>query len=417
MGAAFYWVGIRSYALVLRLAALFHPKAKLFIEGRKDLLSKIRYALIGERRPRIWMHCSSLGEFEQGRPVLEQLRKQHPDHAFVLTFFSPSGYEVRKNYEGAEYIFYLPIDSPRNARLFLDAVQPAFCLFVKYDLWYFLLSEMVRRQIPSVLISAIFRKKQSFFKWYGGLQRLMLHAFNHIFVQDAASERLLHQIGIEEVTVAGDTRFDRVVEAVQQQKELPIATEFAQDHKIIVAGSTWPDDERFLEKALKQLPEHWKLILVPHEVHESHISDLEHLFGTDAVKWSAWNGEVGKRVLIVDTVGVLLQLYRFADVAWIGGGFGKAGIHNVLEAAVYRIPCAFGPVYHKFLEAEALINNGGAFEIDRPELFVQLIKEWEIDEEGYHIAADNAGNYVYANSGATVKILNYLDRKNWLSKT
>jgi 3-deoxy-D-manno-octulosonic-acid transferase len=413
MDTALYWLGIRVYVLMVRIASLFNPKAKLFITGRKGLLRQIKYALINERRPRIWMHCASLGEFEQGRPVLEELRSQYPDFAFVLTFFSPSGYEVRKNYEGADYIFYLPVDSRKSARLFLDAVQPKLCLFVKYDFWYYFLAAIAKRNINAILISAIFRREQGFFKWYGGLQRRMLFAFSHIFVQDTASERLLQKVNYEAVSVSGDTRFDRVMAAIKTQTELPVAAQFCADKKILVAGSTWPEDERVLQKAFEQMPEDWKLIIVPHEVHESHIADIEKLFGNDAAKWSSWTAnDRNKKVLIVDTVGLLLQLYRSGDVAWIGGGFGKAGVHNVLEAAVYGMPCFYGPVYHQFLEAKALIEAGGAIVAGHPEILVEHIRLWQKEPALYKQAADAAAAYVAGQAGATPRILRYLAEKN-----
>ncbi|PZF72510.1 3-deoxy-D-manno-octulosonic acid transferase [Taibaiella soli] len=416
MGIVLYWLGINLYLLVLRIAALFHPKAKLFVKGRKGLLPQIKYALINERRPRIWMHCASLGEFEQGRPVLEQLRKDYPQFAFVLTFFSPSGYEVRKNYEGADYVFYLPTDSARNARLFLEYVQPKLCLFVKYDFWYYFLSAIGNRDIPLLLVSAIFRDNQGFFKWYGQLQRRMLFAFTHIFVQNSASQRLLQKIGYDSVTVSGDTRFDRVIEALDQPvKDLPKIRAFCNQHKILVAGSTWPDDERLLHKAFAQLPENWKLILVPHEVHEAHIYDLEKLWGDVAGKWSDETDWANKRVVIIDTVGLLLQLYRCGDIAWIGGGFGKAGVHNVLEPAVYGMPCLYGPVYHQFLEAIALVACGGGFEIESPEQLVNCIRYWETEPDAYTNASKAAAQYVKENAGATQKITSYLVAKNCIS--
>jgi len=416
MGIVLYWLAIRLYLLVLRIAALFHPKAKLFVNGRKGLLQQIKYALINERRPRIWMHCASLGEFEQGRPVLEQMRKDYPQFAFVLTFFSPSGYEVRKNYEGADYVFYLPADSARNARLFLDYIQPRLCLFVKYDFWYYFLSATRKQGIPLLLVSAIFRADQGFFKWYGRLQRSMLFAFTHIFVQNAASQRLLQKIGYDAVTVSGDTRFDRVVEALQQPvKELPKIHAFCDRYKVLVAGSTWPDDERLLHKAFARLPENWKLILVPHEVHKSHIDDLAKRWGDTAAKWSDETDWTAKRVVIIDTVGLLLQLYRNGDIAWIGGGFGKAGVHNVLEPAVYGMPCLYGPVYQQFLEATALIECGGGFEIETSEQLVNCILYWESEPAAYKNAAKAAAQYVKENAGATQKIMNYLVAKNCIS--
>lgn len=416
MSSAIYWLVIRAYAAVLRLAALFNPKAKLFVAGRKDLLRKIKYDLINERRPRIWMHCASLGEFEQGRPVLEKLRKQYPHFAIVLTFFSPSGYEVRKDYDGADYIYYLPVDSVYNAKRFIKAVQPRLCIFVKYEFWYFYLAELAKKNIPTILVSAIFRPNQPFFKWYGRLHRRMLNCFSHIFVQNSESELLLNRIGIEDVTVAGDTRFDRVVEAVMQNVNLPVADVFSNGSKIIVAGSTWAGDEQFLLTAMSQLPLHWKLILVPHEVDEKHITEIEKLFRDHYCKWSTWTGaDKDKRILVVDKVGLLMQLYSHADIAWIGGGFEHAGVHNVLEAAVYGVPVAFGPVYHQFAEAIELLKTPGAVSVDKPAAFASFVQQLEDDAYSYKKACEAAANYVQAHAGATRNILAYLSEKNLLN--
>ncbi|XZF15284.1 3-deoxy-D-manno-octulosonic acid transferase [Chitinophagaceae bacterium MMS25-I14] len=417
MSVLLYWLGLRLYNIILHIAAMFNPKAKLFVKGRKGLPDRIRYALINERRSRIWMHCASLGEFEQGRPLLEKLRKQYPGHAFVLTFFSPSGYEVRKNYEGADYIFYLPLDSVMNARRFLRYVQPDLCIFVKYELWYYYLTGIARKNIPAILVSAIFREKQSFFQWYGALQRRMLHCFTHIFVQDEVSVKLLLKAGFENVSVSGDTRFDRVAEAAEQVTPVTAAGEFCRSHKIIVAGSTWPADETILFDTMKLLPGHWKLLLVPHEVHESHIAALQKTWGSEAVKWSEWEPTSDCRVLIVDTVGLLLKLYQYATIAWIGGGFGKAGVHNVLEAAVYGKPCFYGPVYYQFLEAKALISEGGAFTVQTAAELAEQILHLEQDTAAYEHAADAATTYVQKNAGATGKILAYLAEKNLISRS
>src|ERR1044071_4959093 len=251
MSSAIYWLVISLYALAVRVTSVVHPKARLFIKGRKGLLGQIRYALIDERRPQIWMHCASLGEFEQGRPLLEEMRSKYPHYAFVLTFFSPSGFEARKDYKGADYVFYLPLDGPYNAGQFLKLVQPRLAIFVKYELWYFYLSELARHNIPAILISAIFRTDQPFFKWYGRLHRRMLHCFSHLFVQNAESVQLLHKAGVSNVTLAGDTRFDRVAEAAHHNEPLPVAQGFCRGAKILVAGSTWPDDEEFLQKLMQ----------------------------------------------------------------------------------------------------------------------------------------------------------------------
>lgn len=412
MASLIYWLAIRCYALAARIASVFSPKAKLFIGGRKGLLSRIHYALVNERRPRMWMHCASLGEFEQGRPLLEKLRKEHPEFAIVLTFFSPSGYEVRKNYSGADHIFYLPLDSKGNARKFIHLVQPKLCVFVKYDLWYFMLKEVDRNDIPAILISSIFRKEQPFFQWYGGLHRQMLYCFSKIFVQDKASAQLLRTIRINDAVVAGDTRFDRVVDAVSNIQSLQIAETFKQDHKLLIAGSTWPEDEVFLQKAYAHFAEGWKLVIVPHEVDDAHISQVMNLFGDKAIRWSGWKNDTGASVLVVDKIGFLLSLYQYADVAWVGGGFGK-GIHNTLEAAAYGIPVGFGPNYQKFREAKELINVNAAFSMTEPQQLANCIRNWEKDQASYELACTAARHYVMNNAGATEKIKAYLSEKNF----
>ncbi len=414
MTALIYWLAIKLYAVAINIASVFNPKAKLFVKGRKGLLSNIKYALINERRPRIWMHCASLGEFEQGRPLLERLREKHPEYAFVLTFFSPSGYEVRKDFNGADYVFYLPLDSRNNAKKFLDVVQPRLCIFVKYDLWYFLLKQIDARNIPAILISSIFRKQQIFFKLYGGLNREMLYCFSKIFVQDSASLQLLQTININDAIVAGDTRFDRVVEAVKTLQPQSIAEQFSKGAKVLVAGSTWEEDEQFLQKVLPLLPADWKLIVVPHEVHEGHIAQVQRTFGAEAIKWSEWTEGNTARVLILDKIGFLLHLYQYARVVWIGGGFGK-GIHNTLEAAVYGVPVGFGPAFSKFREARELIEVGAAFSITDPSSLVNCISNWEKDSSSYEQAATAAEQYVRNNAGATNKIVSYLSEKNLLS--
>lgn len=405
--SALYRLAILVYSAAIYVASFFNEKAKLFVAGRKDLLSRMRSALAGDTRKFIWMHCASLGEFEQGRPVLEALKEQYPQYGVVLTFFSPSGYEVRKDYKGADHVFYLPVDTAHNARAFLDIVNPALCLFVKYEFWYQYLSQIKARAIPAVLVSAVFSKEQGFFKWYGGLLRYMLRCFTHIFVQDKASAQLLESIKITHVTVSGDTRFDRVIMAAGLAEDQHIAKSFTEGHKVLVAGSTWPADETFLHKVLVKLPQDWKLILVPHEVDGAHIAAIEKVFGNRIVKWSAWRGQMNKRVLLVDKVGLLLHLYRYGTVAWIGGGFDKDGVHNVLEAAVYGIPCFYGPVYDRFIEAKELIAKGGGFTIDSPQDMIASLQELE-DALRYEQHAVAAREYVLSSGGATSKILTYL---------
>lgn len=415
--AALYRLAIWAYGAALHIAGLFNHKARLFVDGRKGIFDKIREAMAPDTKKRIWMHCASLGEFEQGRPVLEALRQTYPQYSFVVTFFSPSGYEVRKNYGGADHVFYLPMDSEANANTFLDIVNPALCIFVKYEFWYYYLDSIANRNIPVILISAIFNKEQGFFRWYGSLQRHMLRCFSHIFVQDEASHRLLGDIRIKTVSVSGDTRFDRVIDAAQKSIVLPEAEAFTKGHKIIVAGSTWTDDEIFFTKVLPQLTKEWKIILVPHEVNGEHITDIESLFEEDIVRWSEAEKSKDKRVLLVDKVGILVHLYRYADVAWIGGGFGKDGVHNVLEAAVYGKPCFYGPVFHQFREAIELVAVEGAFSVNEPAEFMEALRDIE-DDPSYMQHANAAKEYVYANGGATKVVVNYIattiltERKN-----
>ncbi len=405
-----YRLAIGAYAAGIKLSSSFNPKAKLFVDGRKGLLQHIAIAMAAEKRPCIWMHCASLGEFEQGRPVLEAIRYAYPQYALVLTFFSPSGYEVRKDYSGADHVFYLPVDSPGNADAFLNAVQPKLCLFVKYELWYYYLAGLAQRNIPTLLVSAIFTEKHGFFKWYGGLQRQMLKCFSHIFVQDENSKKLLQQIHVENVSISGDTRFDRVIRAAIEVVDLPIAATFAAGHSIVVAGSTWPEDEVLFKEAFTQLPADWKLIVVPHNVDASHIASIETMFCGNLVKWSAWSElHASKRILLVDTVGMLMQLYNYATVAYIGGGFGKAGVHNVLEPAVYGKPCIYGPIYHQFIEAGELIEAGGASVVNNAAQLGAAITEIGAGQPLQKMG-DAAKTYVRSKRGATARVMEHLGK-------
>lgn len=412
-----YRLLLALYEWSIRLAMPFKPKARLFIEGRKGLLLRIKAAMAAESRPRIWVHCSSLGEFEQGRNLIELLRQRYPEHALVLTFFSPSGYQVRKKYQGADYVFYLPLDKKEHAAQFVLDIQPKLAVFVKYDLWYYYLAELHRRQIPCLLISAIFREHQSFFRFYGGLQRQMLRFFTHIFVQDAASAQLLQSIGISRVSVAGDTRFDRVLYVKQKMATLPQMDRLAESCKLLIAGSTWAADEALLASVLPDLPEDWKLVIVPHEVDEQRIEKVEKTFRNDTKRWSEWEDGMifSERVLIVDTIGILLKLYRYGTLAWIGGGLSPGGVHNVLEAAVYGIPCAFGPEYGAYLEARELIRSGGATACANKKELTMFLSAMSVQGTQYGFKAKAAADYVASKSGATERILDYLAEKNWLS--
>lgn len=412
MSVVLYWLAIRFYSLGVRVASLFNNKAKLFVRGRVQLLNHIRYSLVDEKRPRIWMHCASLGEFEQGRPVLEKLREKYPTHAVVLTFFSPSGYEVRRNYVGANYVFYLPLDSNYNAWHFIESVKPSLAVFVKYDLWYFFLMRLKGAQIPTLLVSAIFRQGQAFFKWYGSLHIKMLQAFTHIFVQDEASVKMLEKIGVDNVSVGGDTRFDRVVANANTSRRIENIEKFCEDHKLIVAGSTWKEDEVILKQVHDSLSNNWKLIIAPHEIHTKHIIEILEQYEGEAVLWSEFEKDYyDQKILVIDSIGILSRIYKYADVAYIGGGFNKSGIHNLLEAAVFGKPLFHGPNYDKFKEAKELLSKGASSVVEHAATMSQQIIDWEKDRLSYNAACISAKTYVSKNTGATQKVVDYVEEK------
>lgn len=402
----------------------WNPKAKLWVEGRKNIFIKIREAVGSDLSSEtIWMHCASLGEFEQGRPVLEHIKALHPNARVVLTFFSASGYEIRKNYNGADFIFYLPMDSHGNANKFIEIINPKLVLWVKYEYWYFYLTQLRKQHIPVLLISGIFRSDQVFFKWYGNLYRKMLGCFSHIFVQNDESKDLLDNINLSaSVTVSGDTRFDRVIEIAEQFTPIPVVRAFCGDSQVIVAGSTWEEDEEELDHFANTHPE-IKFIIAPHEIDSHHLTEIKRLFH-NAVYFTEWEIQLNKEpdvnslkppnVLIIDNIGMLSRLYRYATVTYIGGGFGDDGIHNVLEAAVYGKPVVFGPVYDKFVEAEELLDCGGAFSVDNAldleKVFHVLLRSnYECTKAG-----DSAKSYVYLKRGATSIILNHIKDKKLL---
>lgn len=379
---------------------------------------KVRSAFNSETAPIIWMHCSSLGEFEQGRPVLEKLRIKYPSHKFLLTFYSPSGYEVRKDYKGAEYIFYLPMDGPRTSKEFVEIVKPQLVLWVKYDYWYYYLSALKKENIPVILVSGLFRKDHVFFRWYGGLQRKMLQAFTHFFVQTEGSFDRLQKLGIiANVSVSGDTRFDRVIEIVEQFENIPLVETFCGQQPVIVAGSTWLEDEEEIDHFANSNP-HIRFIIAPHEIDEERLREIEGMFET-CIRYSQLSSqdklENTPNVLIIDNIGLLSRLYRYATIAYVGGGFGDDGVHNVLEAAVYGKPVVFGPVYDRYIEAVELVGSGGGFSIENAleaeELFRQLLG----NKEDYRQACEASREYVYSRKGATQKILRVIQEKRLLT--
>lgn len=402
MSLIFYHIALFFYQAAIRIVAPFNAKARLWVEGRKGVWEKLGKAW-GEKDKWIWLHCSSLGEFEQGRPVLEQLRKQYPGYRLLLSFFSPSGYEQRKNYPGADLVTYLPLDGPVNAKRFLDLVKPEKVFFVKYDYWYYYLKACHDRQIPLYIFSAIFRPTQPFFKWYGGLHRQMLGFFTRIFVQDKASLDLLEKnIPGLPVSIAGDTRFDRVAEIAEGSVLPGIVNAFSQGHRVLVAGSTWPGDEALLSEALSHFPE-IKCVIAPHEISDKHLSALEDLLPS-TIRYSRFTEGTTARVLIIDNIGMLSSLYRVAAISYIGGGFGS-GIHNTLEAAVYGVPVIFGPNYQRFREAVELVESGAGFVVKDKEEMKQVLEDLLNNETSRKRSAELAAEYVKKGRGATEKIL------------
>lgn len=398
------------YKAAIAIASLFNHKAKLWIDGRKNLFKKLTLAFDQNSHPVIWVHCASLGEFEQGRPLIEQLKQIYPSYKILLTFFSPSGYEIRKNYNKADWVFYLPLDTPTNVKRFVQTVNPSLAVFVKYEYWYHYLRILHQKQIPTILISAIFRKNSIFSKWYGGLHREMLRYFSHLFVQNIDSyNRIKHIVSDAKITLAGDTRFDRVYEIAHSFEPLPIIEGFVRDKKTIVAGSTWPEDEAHLKKLKDELENDVLLIIAPHEVTDSHIQFLKSTF-PKSILYSELNNntQLVASILIIDNVGMLSKLYYYGTLCYIGGGFNKSGIHNSLEAAVYGKPVIFGPNYHKFAEAIGLIECKGAFSYkDEHELITTInsLLKYETQLMAYSSAAKK---YVEDNIGATDKIMTWI---------
>ena len=357
----------------------------------------------------IWVHCASLGEFEQGRPVIENIRKQFPESKIVLTFFSPSGYTVQKNYSGAHAVFYLPMDSKSNAKKFIDIIKPSLVIWVKYEYWFYYLQELKKQEIPVLLVSGIFRENQPFFKWYGGFWKAVLPCFTHLFLQDKSSEILLNSIAVEEnITVNGDTRFYRVIEIAEKFEDLPLIKAFCGNSKIIVAGSTWEDDEAELIHYVRANP-NIKFIIAPHEIDAENLKDVQKEFTGSVFYSDLIEGNIiNSNVLIIDNVGMLSRLYHYADITYIGGGFGDDGVHNVLEAAVYGKPVIYGPEIDKFIEAVELTDCGGGIVINNAIEFEKVADNLWKNKPELIAAGAAAKNYVYSNSGASKKIMDYI---------
>ncbi len=403
-----YLIGVKGYGLCILVASVVNNKARQWVNGRKHWKSDVQGKLkAGERR--ILFHCSSLGEFEQGKPVLEALRKDYPELKVVLTFFSPSGYEIRKKEPLADYVFYLPLDGPANSREFLEMIRPELAFFVKYDFWHFYIKELRKLKVPIYFVSSIFRPSQVFFKPYGFFFLKMLRRVSHLFVQNQQSLELLYQYSLPQVTVTGDTRFDRVYKNRIEAKSFPAIEQFAGDKQIIVAGSTWGQDELILAAVFKTLKNRFRLIVAPHEIDEATIRATEKRFADFAVtRYSHSRSESSQfDVMIIDNVGMLSSLYRYADIAFIGGGFGR-GIHNILEAAVFGVPVYFGPNYKKFREARELIHWKGAFVVRSGGELLEHIQKLIEKPELYNKIREINLRYIDNNKGATELIIEHL---------
>jgi 3-deoxy-D-manno-octulosonic-acid transferase len=390
---------------LLKLVALFSPKIKLFVDGRKHVFLTLKHNIQpGDKT--IWFHSASLGEYEQGLPVMEKIREQYPNHKIVLTFFSPSGYEIRKNTKAADVVVYLPMDTAANARKFMKFVHPEMAFFIKYEYWPNYLKILKETSVPTYLISGIFRKNQVFFKGYGGFYRQALKTFTHFFVQDANSKELLQSIGHHNVTVSGDTRFDRVSEILQRDNSLPFIEEFIDGKMTIVFGSSWPKDEAMFTDFINSAP-NTKFIIAPHTIGADHIQQIKNNIRRKTVVFSE---KEGKRlaeydVFIIDTIGILGKIYSYADVAYVGGGFGTSGLHNILEPAAFGIPVVIGPNHAKFPEAAAMIHFGGCVEAEDKASLEDIFSELVHNDDHRHETGFKAGTFINMNRGAVGVIM------------
>ena len=403
-----YNVGIYLYLTGIYIYSLFDSKAKLWVAGRKGIFNQLKSKLNNKNEKIAWFHAASLGEFEQGRTVIEKFKVKYPDYKILLTFFSPSGYEIRKNYQNADYIFYLPIDTPANAKRFVEIVKPKVVFFIKYEFWFNYLNTLKDKDIPVYLISGIFRPSQHFFKPYGNWFRKQLSCFTFFFVQNNTSKELLNKINYDNVLISGDTRFDRVSAIADQKKSFPLIEQFkGDDNKLILAGSTWEPDEDLIIESIKLDEPNIKYIIAPHETHNERIVKLKEKLGDSVVLFSQANENNIKdaKVIIIDGIGYLSHIYQYADIAIIGGGFGK-GIHNILEAATFGVPIIFGPNYKKFTEAVELNSLGGAYAISNKNEFNERLNQLISDDNKRQIASNICRTYVNNNIGASDIILN-----------
>ncbi len=394
---------------VVKLLALFSPKMKLFVDGRKEVFSILK-SKINTTDKTIWFHAASLGEYEQGLPVIEKIKIQYPNHKIVVTFFSPSGYEVRKNNTVADATVYLPLDTKSNAQKFIKAINPELVFFIKYEYWPNYLNELKKLEIKTYLISGIFRENQAFFKWYGGFYRNALKTFDYFFVQNESSKNLIQSIGFNNVKISGDTRFDRVVSILERDNSLDFIEQFKDNKTTIVIGSSWPKDENLLVNFINNASDEIKFIIAPHNIKADQISNLKSQITKSSVLFSEKsNVDLSNfNVFIIDTIGILTKIYSYADIAYVGGGFGNPGVHNILEPATFGVPIIIGPNYSHFAEATALVHQEGCISISNQNemnnAFNLLINNEDERNEKGHICA----TFVQMNKGATDVILNHI---------
>ncbi len=407
--AVIYSIGIYIYYLLIKISSLSNDKAKLWLRGRKSWKVRLSEDILKEQQ-NVWFHCASLGEFEQGRPLIESYKNKYPERKIILTFFSPSGYEVRKNYDGADYIYYLPLDTKKNAKTFVDLIKPVEVFFVKYEYWNFYFKELKKRDIPLYMVSAIFRQKQMFFKRYGGWYRNILKCVKYFFVQDSGSYELLKSIGFTNMSVTGDTRFDRVYQIAGNASDNDIVGAFVKDSPFtVVLGSSWEKDELLVKSMIKNnLYNHVKFIVAPHHVDRKNVLRIKQLFGEiDTILYSDSDLEsiTKYRFLVVDCIGLLSSLYKYGNIAYIGGGFG-VGIHNILEAATFGLPVVFGPNHNRFKEANDLKTLNGAFGISNVEELNAVMSKFVENEKYLEQTSDIARKYILEKLGAVSAIIN-----------
>ena len=398
---------------LILLSPLFSPKMSLFVKGRKSVIDTIKSTLKkGDKT--IWFHCASLGEYEQGVPIIKKTKEEFPDHKIIVSFFSPSGFEVKKNDKLADCTVYLPLDTPKNAKNFIDLLQPSVAIFIKYEFWPNYLFELKKKSIPTILVSGLFRKDQVFFKFYGGFMRRTLNSFSHFFVQDQLSKNLLEQLKISQVSVSGDTRFDRVSDQLSMNNELDFMALFKQDLFCLVCGSTWPKDESILINYINNFSNNTKFIIAPHEVNNLRIESLKKKLKVKTVLYSEREkyNISDYQVLIIDTVGLLTKVYSYADVAYIGGGIGMGanGLHNILEAATFGVPIIIGENYTNFPEAKKLKELNGLFSVATPQEFIDIFNQLKTDAPFCEKTGLISKNFILNNRGATDIILNYLQQ-------